>query len=228
MLDEAKALPIVWLIDESAEELRTYLRALRDALPDTIEVRGQAPFKALQDYLPVLAYPQTACVITDQRLKVSGIATYTGIELAEFIRGFNTKLPVYILTNVADDTDQFSGSEWSVEQIIKKEDMTDAYGQQIVAARIVRRLNTYEDILDSRSERMQTLLSKGLDGQLDESDLRELETLGLQKTAPTLAQELSQVQGMEQLIRAHEDLMKRYKEFEAQFPNEEGEAVDGE
>ncbi len=216
-----KALPTVWFIDENAMQRQTFTNALRSALPDTIKVREQEPFKSLQDYLPMLANPQTACIITDQRLKESGVATYTGIDLADFIRGFNSKLPIYILTNYADDTDEFIGLEWSVDDIIAKADLADAEGQQIVAARIARRVDTYKDVLDKQSKRTQELISKSSREMLSESELEELENLGLQRSSPALAEELTQAHQLQQLIQEHESLMKQYQDFIAAREGEE-------
>ena len=112
--------PIVWLIDESLDELQTYVDELRHLLPLSIDVKGMSPLPRKEDYFEaVLGDPNTACVLIDQKLKGTG-ANYLGIELARALRQVNTKIPIYILTNWIKEPEQFVGSEWSVEDIIDK------------------------------------------------------------------------------------------------------------
>ncbi|HYT41863.1 MAG TPA: hypothetical protein VEP90_05925 [Methylomirabilota bacterium] len=213
---------IIWLIDENRYELRTHRSILKRMMPESIEVRTIIAYKNLDDYLPLLNDPQTACIITDQKLKVTGIATYTGIELAEYLRAINTKIPIYILTNFADDSDEFIGGEWSVEDILRKDELSDVSKQKTLTARILRRIGVYEDILGEREEKFHTLLKKSMEGELENSELQELDELRLQKISPNLARELEQVIQMEQIVRAHEELMSRFQ-YHAQ--KEDGDVI---
>lgn len=222
-MEEDRALPVVWLFDDMRDERHTYQRVLGRAMQGLAEVRGQEPYPTLDHYLPLLNDPATACVITDHRLQIAGMAAYTGIDLAQYIRRINTKLPLYILTNYADDRDAFLMGEWSVEDIISKDDLKDARGQRTVAARIVRRIDTYRDILDARGAKLQDLITRSVDGELDEADLAELDTLWVQQNAPELARELMAVQRMERLMAAHKELMRQIREERPQ-----GETGDGE
>jgi|GEM_PF-943623 len=205
---------ILWFIDENARELQTYAQILRRLLPQTIEVREQKPYPSMQEYVSLLENPQTSCIITDQQLKVSGVAGYTGIDLAEYLRQINTKLPIYILTNFSEDRDAFLDGEWSVEDIISKENLRKSHEQVVIAARISRRIDVYNDVQDSRTQRVQTLLTKSLDDELSPDEVAEIETLLMQKNSPHLADELLEIQQMEEVIKAHEDLMRRYREIE--------------
>jgi hypothetical protein len=203
---------IIWLIDEKERELNTHSNILRRIMPSSMEVRPIKPYRQIDESLTLLENPGTVCIITDQRLKDTGIATYTGIELAKFIRGVNSKIPVYILTNFADDKDEFMGDEWTVEDIIKKSEMNTEDGQEILKARILRRINIYEDVRDEREENFKALLRKSLDGELEEAELQELEELRLLRTSPTLARELSQIKQMGEIVKAHEEFMRQLKQ----------------
>ena len=204
--------PIIWLVDENLDELRTYHKTLKKLMPTSVEVRDISAYPLLDDYLPILEEPRTACIITDQKLKVTGIATYTGIELAKFLRKINSKIPIYILTNFPDD-EEFIGGEWSVEDIIKKSELNDEDERLILVARIQRHINVYEDIRGEREERFNYLLNKSLNSDLDNSELQELEALGLQRTAPNLTRELTQIKQMGEVVRAHEELMEQLKHY---------------
>lgn len=91
---------ILWLIDENKRQSRTSVNQLRMILPNSITVEPIfPPYRQKADYLPVLDDPETVCFVIDQKLKDTGIATYTGIELAQYLRSINHKIPIYILTN---------------------------------------------------------------------------------------------------------------------------------
>ncbi len=70
----------------------------------------------------------------------TGIATYTGIELARDLRRINSKIPIYILTNYADE---FVDGEWSVEDIAKGS-FRDDKQNEITSSRIIRRIDVYK------------------------------------------------------------------------------------
>lgn len=212
MLTTKNNQPIIWMIDENKDELRTHSRILKRILPQTIEVIPVEAYPHKDDYLRLLEDSRTVCIITDERLKVTGIATYTGIELAQFLRGINPKIPLYILTNFPSD-DEFIGSEWSVEDIVQKSDLIDKEKQKILAARILRRIDVYEDILGEREARFNSLLKKSMHGELEDSELIVLDELKLQRTSASLAKELIQIRQMEQIVQAHEALMNRFKYF---------------
>jgi FixJ family two-component response regulator len=203
--------PVIWLIDDNKYELRTHYNIFKRMLPTSLQIKTIEAYQHLDDYLSVLADENTACIVTDQKLKVTGIANYTGIELAEFLRGINAKVPIYILTNFPDDRDEFENGEWTVEDIISKSDLTQESERKILAARILRRINIYNDIKDERQEKMYNLLKKSMNGELDEEELSEIDNLKLEKTSASLAQELTQIRQMEQIARAHEELIKQFK-----------------
>ncbi len=200
--------PIIWLIDDNEHELRTHRNRLAEMLTDQVDVRPLQPFKTLGENVTLLDDPLTACVVVDERLKETGTASYTGIELAGFLRAINPKLPIYILTNFADEEDEFAQGKWSVEDILAKTDMTDANKRQVASARILRRIDVYRDILTKREYRLRDLLSKSLDADLDSAEQKELRELQLQRSAPALAIELGQLEQLTKVIEAHKTLME--------------------
>ena len=169
----------LWLIDENENQSKTYTRQLRRMLPDSITVeRLFPPFRQMFEYVSLLNDPETVCIIVDQRLKDTAIATYTGIELAQYLRAIDSKLPIYILTNFADLRDEYSSGEWSVEDVIPKEVFNDDAEVMILKARLLRRLDVHEDLLLERSKRFNQLLRKRLNQQLsgvEESEFQELQ-----------------------------------------------------
>ncbi|MFN8453313.1 MAG: hypothetical protein U0401_01355 [Anaerolineae bacterium] len=199
---------IIWLIDENENQLRTYIRKLKRLMPDSITIRQIfPPYRQKEEYISILNDPSTSCIILDQRLKDTGIATYTGIELAQYLRGVNKKLPIYILTNFAEAEDEFIGGKWSVEDIIPKDALNDEEQLITITARILRRIDIHEDILAERTRRFDELLKKSMKDELSEAELQELKALQFERIAPTLADEIVEQQALDQIIKTNKDLI---------------------
>lgn len=204
---------IIWLIDENENELKTYCRDLKNLMPDSVQIEAMIPLPRKEDYLSaVLENTSTATVIIDQRLKDTGIADYLGIDLARFIRSVNSKLPIYILTNFAQEEQEFAGSRWSVEDIINKADFTDDEKKLTLKARILRRIDVYTDILKAREERFNQLLRKSLSQELTPEERAEFSELEFQRTSPTLASELQQLAALQEIVEKHKHLMDQFKQ----------------
>lgn len=194
---------IIWLIDDIERHSTTYSNGLKLDMPQGFQIETICPpYRRIEDYSALLENPDTACIIIDQRLTETGYATYTGIELAQYLRSINQKVPIYILTSYVDEED-FTGGEWSVEHIIPK----DSFNARTVIARILRHTNVYEDILDERAKRFNELLKKTLDDSLDEAELEELAELQFERTAPTLAKEVEELEKLERIAKTNEKLI---------------------
>lgn len=208
---------VIWFIDENQIQLQTYLRALQLLMLHDVEVEVDSifpPYPNKEDYISMLDDPATSTLIIDQKLKDTGIATYTGIELAQYLRGINSKLPIYILTNYVEEKEQFSGGEWSVDDIIAKSDLEDITSDNALTtkARILRRMDVYKDILGAREQRFSHLLRKSLNDQLNNEELKELEELQLERTSTILADELRDVKVLEELVEKHKELLRAFSQ----------------
>lgn len=204
---------IIWLIDENENELKTYYRDLKNLMPDSVQIEAMIPLPRKEDYISaVLENTSTATVIIDQRLKDTGIADYLGIELARFLRSVNHKLPIYILTNYPKDEEEFVGSKWSVEDIIDKSDF--GHNEKLIPlkARILRRIDVYDDILEERERRFNDLLRKSLKEELTPEEREELSELEFLRTSTTGASELQQLQVLEEIVEEHKKLMEKFKQ----------------
>ena len=202
---------IVWLIDENASQLKTYQRELSKWLKGNIKVEALAPYSKMPNYVKeVLSNNRTVAIIIDQKLKDTGKIKYTGIELAEYLRVIKPKLPIYILTNFPDP-DVFSGKELNIEYVLDKADFRDDERAKIMAARILRHINTYVDILSERGQRFQELLEKSMKKGLNKYEYNELEQLKYIRLSPTLASELEQSQKLELTITANQKLLSQLK-----------------
>jgi hypothetical protein len=197
---------IIWLVDENELEIRTSYRALFKMLPKSVKIEVVfPPFSSMTEYNALLLNPDTVSIIIDQRLKDTGIANYTGIELANYIRSINTKLPIYILTNFSGDFEKFTGRGWSVEDILDKGDFSGADElRKEITARIIRRIDVFDDILADREHRFHELLTKSLSQELSDEDFVELRKLQEARVSAVLADEIGRV---DELARA----LEKYK-----------------
>lgn len=204
---------IIWLIDENQNELKTYSQVLRKLMPESVEIKAILPYSNKQDYVsPILTNPNTASIIIDQKLKDTGVADYVGIELAKFFRSINPKLPIYILTNFASEKEEFAGDEWSVEDIIDKSDFSNDEELTTLKAKILRRINVYDDILEERERRFNDLLRKSLKEELTPQEHKEFAELEFHRSSATLAGELQQLQQLEKIVEKHKKLMEKFKQ----------------
>ncbi len=200
----------IWLIDENKLEIRASKKTLQRMLSDSVDIEDMfPPYPKVGDYLALLQDPDTACFIIDQRLKDTGIANYTGIELANYIRSINTKLPLYILTNFIEDFEKFSERGLSVEDVIEKNLLSgDEKVKQVIAARILRRINIFNDILDERENRFHNLLVKSLSKKLSNKEISELNKLQEVRLSSILAEEINQLDKIEKSIKKYKELMQ--------------------
>jgi DNA-binding NarL/FixJ family response regulator len=204
--------PILWLIDENVDQLLTYRTELQHLLPDSIRVEALLALPRKEDYIDrVLSHPNTACILIDQKLKDTGVANYLGIELAKTLRAVNSKIPIYILTNWAKERDQFIGGEWSVEDIIPKDDLVDDAKAKIVISRILRRMDVYADLLGDRERRFNDLLRKSLTEELSSEEKGELESLQFERSAAILATETGQLDELDRLVDRYKSLLQEFR-----------------
>lgn len=203
----------IWLIDDNRQEIDTYANVIRSHFPKEIIVETICPpLGQLQDYIKLLNTPGLACLIIDQRLKESGEAGYLGIELALFLRRINTKLPMYILTNFAEDSDAFNEGAWSVEDIIDKSDLAKVGSDKLIAviARILRRITNYNDYLAEREKKFHELLRKTINGQLSPEDIAELNEIQFDRTSSILAEELPTLQELNKLLEEYKSITSNH------------------
>lgn len=183
--------PIVWIIDENERELRNYENTLQGALDQygaPVTVEPLLARRHIGDYHDIVGNPRTVAIIVDQRLQESRGIDHTGIELAKRLRSLVPNLPIYILTNHVP-SDDFHGSEWSVEDILSKQDMSDPEKLKTITARLIRRIRVHQTILEDRDRRYRELLRKSLDELLTQEEKNEFDELRFERTAAILSDE---------------------------------------
>ncbi|CAI9898319.1 hypothetical protein N0002_05370 [Pseudomonas aeruginosa] len=165
-------------VDENEDQRETYSLMLEDCFPKgegAPTVLGVEPKPHVGDMSFLVEDPSVVAIILDEQLKESGVAQYYGIELASYLRTLNSKIPLYILTSFIDSEELLDG-EMQVEDILNKQDL--AVKKHVVGARILRRIDSYLEIIGNRNVRFEFLLRKSIRGELAEGETEELKKLG--------------------------------------------------
>lgn len=183
---------IIYLVDEDPAARRANRHSLISLL-DTPEIviEPLEPLKMFADYNELLAASSTAGFILDQRMKESGLVSYDGTELASHLRAIDGKIPIYILTGYADQTQDFAGSNHLVEYVIDKEDIENISSEsaKIIKARMLRQLETFNDVRSTHEQRLHDLLVKSLREPLSAEEQIEMDEIEGNVTVPLLAAE---------------------------------------
>lgn len=202
--------PIIWIVDEDNTQLDTHHDVLSMVMPGMDVRKFLAPPK-MSDFLTILDNGNTACLLLDQRLKETGVADYTGIELAQYVSDINNQLPVFILTNFPD-WQEFEEDSEKVEDILNKAHIRlSEDGLKRIVSKIQRRVNVYLDLRSDQARRTNELIEKSFRGSLSEDEANELALYEVENDKSRYLRELGRIKDLDRLIDAHHDLMAKVR-----------------
>lgn len=162
---------IVWLIEDSENDAEEYKQLLEKA--GDIEVVFVPARPAIADYADLLSDGRTGAIIIDQRLGDFAGVSYDGIDVAEFLRSLRPELPIFILTNYADEELEDQGE--AVDFIIDKKTVRRRAG--VYVKRILRSIEHYQAALTDKQRRLKELIDRKLSSGLNEAEEAELQAL---------------------------------------------------
>lgn len=154
--------------------------------------------------------PDKVTYFIDEKLKHSGVASYSGVELAERIRIFDSKIPVYILTSFADEIEKYLGD---IEFVIDKNDWDLEEDGANLIKRFLRHINTYKDIKSQQAKRFEFLLEKSIFSSLSEKELEEFKALDLSRVKNTFSEGIISDESLSELNAASDELDKIFLEL---------------
>lgn len=189
----------IYFVDEDDDQRETFSLMLQECFPDNAQspkVFGVEPRPEVGDMRFLVEDKDVVTIVLDEQLKDSGVAKYFGIELAEYLRGLNKKIPIYMLTSYPESEELVEG-EMKVEDILSKQDLPAR--KEVVGARILRRINNYLDIATEREARFELLLRKSFSEELDGNEASEFEELGYLRSAPFEIDEIYSVESLRKL-----------------------------
>ncbi len=201
---------ILYVVDDKHEALWANVPALQRFLDcPTIKVEPLTPFPQFPQFNYLLKNPNLGGFFIDQKMKGRGVVNYNGIELAEYLRGLYPKLPIYILTGYPEE--DFSATAYRVEDIIEKATLDEGNSDRakMVKARILRRLDVFDDVLNVREKRFHELLVKSIKEPLSQAEEKELGLLETERVAPLCAGEMHDVKELQKKLAELEVMLQR-------------------
>ncbi len=196
---------VLW-IDEEQDAFDSFGDFLSECFGDEAEVVPTPPKERLDDMVRLVSsHEELAGLIVDQRLKSTGVASYTGIELIDTLRQHFPKLPVYILTNHCDD---IGSSDYQVEYVLEKDKLYEKDYLHAIQARVRRHMSVYDDILSERQLRYEKLLRSSLERDLDDGERAELKELDVLRTKTILADEIQLGEGLKKALDKAQEVLK--------------------
>jgi hypothetical protein len=195
------------LVEDSDEDADLFQQLLE--LTGEIKVEHIRVRPGIADYADMAADPETGAVIVDERLGEYAGVNYTGMKVAEFLRGLRPELPIYILTNYANEIPVGEGG--TVENIVDKNALRKA--PLVHIKRILRAMQQYEAALTEQQQRFRELIDRKLSGDLDESEEIELQQLRVAVERPFASIEIEQERQWEKNLQRQEEQLARLEKM---------------
>jgi len=202
---------VIYFVDEDEPARRANLRDLKALIDNpAIQIRDLAPLATFAEYDSLANDPATAAFILDQKLKPGGM-TYNGTDLALYLRGIDSKMPIYILTGYAGETDEFRGFEYLIEYIIDKQHIEDPNSDNAIKhkARLLRHLDVFNDVRSARDQRFHDLIIKSSREPLSVDETKELIELEGERIGSVAAAEHERQIKLDTEIEAMKKLLGR-------------------
>ncbi len=195
---------IVWFIEDNKNDADEYGQLFEKAGDVNVVFVSARP--AITDYTDLLTDDRTGAIIVDQRLSDFSGVSYDGIELADYLRYLRPELPIFMLTNYADD-ELLQGQGGSVDSIIDKK--TVRKRAAVYVRRILRSMEHYQAALTKRQARLKELIDRKLSSGLNEAEEAELKTLRADVERPLESEMSHQEEIWKAELQAQEDRLAR-------------------
>lgn len=200
---------VLW-IDEEPRALSIFTVFLQECFGDEIFVIPKAPERKLGEMIDHICSQQNlVALVVDQRLKSTGMAEYTGIDLIERVRGLFPILPIYILTNHQDDIGDL---DYQVEYVLEKDNLYDDNYINTLKARVRRHVDVYNVIMSDREIRFDELLRASLERELNSDEMKEMQELDYRRSKVILADEFVWAEKLKGKLDQQSELLDRLRQ----------------
>lgn len=198
-------------IDDDRNIRATYELSMQMMFEKSFEIVCLDVKPSLKEMMQVLdAIPDKVTYFIDEKLKHSGVASYTGSELVEQIRLIDSKIPIYMLTSYSGEIEQYLGD---VEFIIDKNDWDSDEEEDNLKKRFLRHINTYEDVKSKQAKRFDDLFEKSLFSTLSNDEIKEFEALNIGRSKILVDERLISEEALAELNAASDELDAIYAEL---------------
>lgn len=191
--------PVIAYIDEDRKEQNMYTRWLECTHELQIARIDPRSFKTLSDYDRLLQDHELKAFVIDNKIAEYAGTPYEGVNIADFIRSLDCRIPIFILTNFSDPEDpEYEGA---VEYIIPKGHLNNKVNSTIHIKRILRAIGRYTDALSEREKIFSRLINKKVTEGLTEEEEVELENVRVDMDSRFALREANALQEMESVTR---------------------------
>ncbi|MDA8518884.1 hypothetical protein [Citrobacter sp. Igbk 16] len=191
-------------IDDDSDVRATYKLSMDILFSNDFEVICLDVERSIDEMIQVLNnIPEKVTYFIDEKLKHSGKAKYTGVDLIERIRIFDSKIPIYILTSYAGEIEKYLGD---IEFVIDKNDWDLGEDESHLSKRFMRHINTYKDIKSQQAKRFEFLLEKSIFSTLTEKELEEFKALDLSRVKNITSEGIISDESLDELNAASDEL----------------------
>lgn len=198
-------------IDDDSDIRATYELSMKMMFEDEFEIICLDAKPSIAEMMQLLdTLPDKVTYFVDEKLKHSGIASYTGTELIESLRVVDTKIPIYILTSFSDEVEQYLGD---IEFVIDKNYWESDEEEENLKKRFLRHINTYKDIKSEQAKRFDELLEKSLFSTLSKDEIVEFNALNLERSKKVSGERLISDESLAELTAASDELDAMYAEL---------------
>lgn len=183
----SEVLGTVVFIDDEEDSRFIYGAVLEEIYGTNFSVEALEPSESIDVMLKMIGMiDNVVSIIIDEKLQVGARTGYKGSELVQAIRGYDTKLPLYILTSEMGLIEPPFGS---VEYIIDKGKIAEPDYKRECSMLMLRHIDSFNDIRSSRMERFDALLKKSLTEELTAEEVLEYNELDLWRMRKVIAVE---------------------------------------
>ncbi|MCG9730058.1 hypothetical protein L1D44_09370 [Shewanella sp. Isolate13] len=191
-------------IDDDTDIRATYELSMQMMFGELFEIVCLDVKPSLKEMMLTLdTIPDKVTYLIDEKLKHSGVATYTGSELVEQIRFIDTKIPIYMLTSYAGEIEQYFGD---VEFVIDKNDWDSDEEEENLKKRFLRHINTYADIKSTQAKRFDELFEKSIFSTLSNDEIKEFDALNIGRSKALVDERLISEESLAELKAASDEL----------------------
>lgn len=187
-------------IDDDKAARETYSYFLAKLFGEEFTLNSLEPNFEIEDMLEAVSnFNGVVAYILDEKLNHLGKANYLGQHLASRLRDIDTKVPIYILTAYKNEfTNDYEPS--SVEFVIDKDAISDKKSFESISTKFRRHQNVYSDIQSERAQRLDYLLRKSLDGDINDSEKEELDQINFYRKKNINLSEVTMIKDLEKIV----------------------------
>lgn len=194
------------LIDDEATEREVYKRHLeRGKLLDIEEIDPKI-FTKIKD-CDRLLMDDVKAIIIDQNIAATSGIPFDGLDIAEYLRGLNNMIPIFILTNFEPEMTVLD-KHWCVDNIITKDDFNSDEGSRTNIQRILRAIGRYDDALSSKMKEFGVLIEKKVSGTINVEEEDRLKGMKLEFERVTAVKEGEYIEDMAATTKSLEEAKK--------------------